>query len=174
MTRALVVYESMFGNTEAVARAVADGLAERLLVETVEVTDAPARVTADLLVVGGPTHAFGMSRAKTRADAVRQGSRAGRQMPAAGVGIREWIDATAFAPGTVVATFDTKLHASPGSAAGAALRRLRARGLHVADRAQRFYVRGTPGPLLDGELDRARGWGRTLARRLAAAPARVR
>ena len=75
--RALVVFESMFGNTEKVAGAVARGLQlEGVDAGLVEVHAAPHRLAADLdlLVVGGPTHAFGMSRASTRADAVRQGA----------------------------------------------------------------------------------------------------
>ena len=66
--RALVVYESMFGNTEAVARAVADGLAEMHDVDLREVSQAPIAVIArvDLIVVGGPTHAFSLSRPATR------------------------------------------------------------------------------------------------------------
>ena len=71
--RALVVYESMFGNTEAVARAVADGLAEMHDVDLREVSQAPTEVIGrvDLIVVGGPTHAFSLSRPATRASAVR-------------------------------------------------------------------------------------------------------
>ena len=61
--RTLVVYESMFGNTRAIAEAVAAGLteaAEVVLVPVREVT--PAHVhSADLIVVGGPTHAHGLS-----------------------------------------------------------------------------------------------------------------
>ena len=65
---ALVVFESMFGNTAAIARAVGSGLATKLETEVHEVGVAP-RVLAEsteLLVVGGPTHAFGMSREGTR------------------------------------------------------------------------------------------------------------
>lgn len=61
--KALVVYESMFGNTEQVARAVATGLGRHLDVELVAVANAPDTVSdVDLVVVGGPTHAFSMTR----------------------------------------------------------------------------------------------------------------
>ena len=58
--RAMVVVESMWGNTRAVAEAVASGLGEE--VSVVEVAQAPTQVPPeiDLLVVGGPTHAFSM------------------------------------------------------------------------------------------------------------------
>jgi flavodoxin len=55
--RILVVFESMFGATEAVAEAIGKGLAVAAPVEVVNVDDAPADLTGvDLLVVGGPTH----------------------------------------------------------------------------------------------------------------------
>ena len=65
--RALVVFESMFGDTETIARAVADGLSDAIRVDIVDVATAP-RVDADvdLLVVGGPTHAFGMRAITSR------------------------------------------------------------------------------------------------------------
>ena len=57
MRHALVVYESMFGNTQQVATAIADGLRGSFDVTMTEVSAAPKDVTADveLLVVGGPT-----------------------------------------------------------------------------------------------------------------------
>ena len=71
--RALLVYESMFGSTSEVARAVREGLtAEGVDVALHEVRSAPAAADADfdLLVVGAPTHAFSLSRPTTRRDAV--------------------------------------------------------------------------------------------------------
>jgi hypothetical protein len=64
MKRALVIYESMYGNTEQIARAIGEGLGDRMQVEVVEVGAAPTTLAADvgLVVVGGPTHAFSMSR----------------------------------------------------------------------------------------------------------------
>ena len=72
--RTLVVYESMFGNTQAIAHAIADGLSLHHDVTLEEVGLAPERLDDDivLLVVGGPTHALGMSRPETRADAAAQ------------------------------------------------------------------------------------------------------
>ena len=72
--KALIVYESMFGNTEQIARAVAAGLEESVDVQVAEVTAAPTEPDPDvaLIVAGGPTHAFSMSRANTRADAMTE------------------------------------------------------------------------------------------------------
>jgi hypothetical protein len=170
VTSALVVVESMFGNTRAVADAVAAGLSESVPTTVVEVSTAPSRTGVDLLVVGGPTHALGLSRRATREDAVRQGAvDAGVQ-----VGIREWLQALPHQPGTAVATFDTRVRKRgvPGSAARSAMRRLRSRGMRPLHVPQTFWVTRIRGPLVDGELQQARDWGRLLAHRLAERAAR--
>src|SRR5689334_20719676 len=87
--KALVVYESMFGNTEKVARAVADGLSETFDVTVADVTGMPGTVGVDLLVLGGPTHALGLSRPATRAQATQQG--AVRAATAVDLGLREYL-----------------------------------------------------------------------------------
>jgi hypothetical protein len=117
----------------------------------------------ELLVVGGPTHAFSMSRPNTRADAVKQGAGAGT---AAGIGLREWVDQVGKGSARpAVLAFDTKVKRPrlPGSAARAALTRLRRAGFRALMPAENFYVDGTKGPLVDGELDRARDWGAKCA-----------
>lgn len=162
--RALVVFESMFGNTEKIADAIGQGLATQMSVDIVEVGTAPTEIGADtvLLVVGGPTHAFGMSRPQTRQEAVKQ---AGGDVVSRSRGIREWLAAvTRSAPVPAVA-FDTRVNKRfvPGSAARAAQRRLRGKGFGSAGKPTTFYVEGTPGPLLEGELSRAREWGERLA-----------
>ena len=116
----------------------------------------------DLLVVGGPAHAFGMTRAGTRQDAVRQGGRAA----AADVGLREWLDELAPpASAGAAAAFDTRINKRfiPGSAARGAGERLGRHGFRLVVPPESFRVTGTPGPLVDGEEDRARRWGRGLA-----------
>ena len=74
---AVVVYESMFGDTETVAHAVARGIQDVMDVEVREVSQVLDGVdpSVELLVVKAPTHAFGLSRPSTRADAVRHGAR---------------------------------------------------------------------------------------------------
>ena len=166
--RALVVYESMFGNTEAIARAVAEGIEGSMHADVVEVGAAPDTVAADvtLLVVGGPTHAFSMSWPSTRRDA------AGRSADVVSreCGIREWLGrlpgATTDADAT---TFDTRTTARlTGSAARAASRRLDRLGYPVVVAPRSFRVTGITGPLVDGELDRARDWGKALGAEVAA------
>ncbi|MFB9385591.1 flavodoxin family protein [Pseudonocardia petroleophila] len=163
---ALVVVESMFGNTRRIAEAVALGLGDRVHARVLEVGDpeaARAAAVADLLVVGGPTHAFGMSRPATRRSAAEQGA------PAVEVGLREWLaDLAPAGPGRTAAAFDTRADRPrlPGSAASAAARRLRRSGYAVVARPASFRVTGTTGPLVAGEEERARVWGVNLVARL--------
>jgi hypothetical protein len=164
MTKALVVFESMFGNTEQIAQAVAEGLRTSMSVDVTEVIDAPAELPADisLIVVGGPTEALSMSRTKTRADAVRQGGRPGRE----DYGIRDWIEGLPSRRSNAkLATFDTKIDKMrrlAGSAAKGAARAGRHHGFDLALPPEDFFVHDTAGPLVEGELDRARAWGQRL------------
>ena len=162
--RALVVVESMFGNTVDVGQAVADGLSSRMQVDLVPVTEAPAQVDPEvrLLVVGGPTHAFGLSRESTREDAVRQG---GHPSGGPDTGLREWLATLApTSSGAASAAFDTRVkkRGVPGSAARGAEKRLAKLG-YAQGPTVSFWVNGVSGPLLAGELDRARAWGEELA-----------
>ncbi|MER7506068.1 flavodoxin domain-containing protein [Nonomuraea pusilla] len=166
---ALVVYESMFGNTKQIAEAVAEGLATRMRAEVAEVGSAPDFIgdQVALLVVGGPTHAFGMSRESTRQSAAQQ---APGGLVSKGRGLREWLGGLGSSSATLAsAAFDTRVFKPrmPGSAARGAAKRLRRAGIRLVAPAQSFYVAGTPGPLLDGELDRARAWGESLAASVA-------
>ena len=67
MASAVVVYESVFGDAEKIARAVAEGLSAHLDVVVVAAKDAPQHLGPDvrLLVVGGPNHAMSMPRPST-------------------------------------------------------------------------------------------------------------
>lgn len=160
MARTLVVYESMFGNTRAVAGAIAEGAGAAGPVELVEVGAAPTTLPddVDLLVVGAPTHAFGMSRPSTRKSASEQSE---TPLVSAGIGVREWLDGLVPRPGVRACAFDTRVRVPglPGSAAKAIARRLRSLGFTVQARQASFWVAGSPGPLRDGELSRARAWG---------------
>lgn len=161
--RALVVYETMWGNTEKVARAIAAELSRTMSVDVHDVDSAPDSADGyDLVVVGGPTHAFSMTRPSTRHTAVEQ-----NHAPLSPQrGIREWLGT--LEPSTAdthAATFDTRAQSPrlPGSAARAAKQELRSLGYDIAVKQKSFRVHGYEGPLVDGELDRAAQWARELA-----------
>ena len=169
--RARVVYESMFGNTQVIAQAAAEGLAVSMTVDLEEVGSAATEIPGDvdLLVVGGPTHAFGMSRERTRESAAEQ---AVGGVVSAGDGLREWLGAlTGGSRAVAAAAFDTRIDKPrvPGSAAHGAEKRLRRLGMRMLVPAASFYVTDTSGPLVDGERERARGWGELLASTMATA-----
>jgi hypothetical protein len=166
---ALVVVESVFGNTRRIAEAVAEGLGPRVHARVVDVTEAAGLADGvDLLVVGGPTHAFGMTRPGTRRSAAEQ---AGAGAVPAETGLREWLESLpADGGGRLAAAFDTRVDhpRMPGSAAAGALRALQHRGYERVCRQESFRVNGTKGPLLPGELERARLWGSGLVARVLA------
>jgi len=155
--RAVVLVESCFGCTAAVARAVAEGLRSTgAEVEVLDAASAPAELRADLVLVGAPTHNTGLPTPASRRQAATTGA------PRTGPGVREWIDRVAAVDGRVVA-FSTKVGSRfAGSAGKAAVRALERRGV-TAERGEDFVVTGTAGPLAEGETARAEHWGRGLA-----------
>ncbi|WP_433789691.1 flavodoxin family protein [Actinoplanes sp. CA-252034] len=159
---ALVVYESMFGNTEAIARAVAEGLGIGFEVTVADVRAMPVVGDTDLLVVGAPAHAFGVGPYRTRVVATWHGMAKVRVRE---VGLREYLGCSPWLPQVRAAAFDTNLYkpSLPGSAARMADRRLRVLGCTMVAAAESFHLAGIKGPLVDGELDRARRWAGTLA-----------
>jgi hypothetical protein len=165
--KALVVYESFFGNTESIARAVASGLRlEGLDAIDRDVSDAhvPSPDGYDLLVVGGPTHAFALSRPRTRDDAVARGGDSNYSDR----GLREWLSDIPNQRGTrLAAAFDTrvsKVRRLPMSAARSAAHLLRHHGFALAARPAGFVVLDVEGPLEQRELERAVAWGRAVGR----------
>jgi hypothetical protein len=171
--RALVCYESMYGNTHSVAEAIADGLRPQLDVSVVPVgavgdTDLEG---LDLLVVGAPTHAHGLPRPSSREEATTRASGADdpRSVDASaeGPGVREWLQRSG-SLSTPAAAFDTRVDLSPiltGRASKVIAKRLRRLGAQEAAPPESFLVHKDD-TLVAGELDRARAWGSGLARRV--------
>jgi hypothetical protein len=172
--RAVVVYESMYHNTHTIADAIADGLRESLDVAVVPVDGADAALEsgADLLVVGGPTHAHGMSRVGTRKAAVAAAEKPGSDLSvdpgAEGPGVRDWLDRVGQLA-LEAAAFDTRLDARPwltGSASKGIARRLRLIGCSLLTEPESFLVT-KESELEPDEAARARRWGTSLASLLA-------
>jgi hypothetical protein len=172
--RAVVVYESMYGNTHLVADAIGAGLGTVFDVRVVPVSAASAAVLdgADLVVAGGPTHAHGMSRAATRKAAVEAADK-----PASGLkvepdplgpGLREWFGSLGQYR-VKAAAFDTRIHgpaALTGRASKGVARLLRAHGFDVIAEPESFLVTRQD-RLEPQEIARAREWGGTLAAGIA-------
>jgi hypothetical protein len=166
--RAQVLYESMFGDNQQVARAIAAGLTEGgISAEAVEIGTAPLEVEPglDLLVVGSPNHAWSMPRAATRQDAA---TKTEQPLVSSGIGVREWLASASLPAGTRTVAYDTrgshpKAVVAMDHASAQIEKGLKALGGSRLVKAEHFLVADMKGPLEPGELDRAQAWGRTLA-----------
>ena len=159
--KALVVFDSVFGNTEKIAQAVGEGaraaLGSQEEVEVLRVGQVQPQQWAGVgyLIVGSPTRAFQATPATKRFL---------KQIPNSAL------------KGVKVAAFDTRI--LPGDTGSAVLRffvkifgyaaqpmanRLQQKGGQLVVPAEGFIVKGTEGPLQEGELERAAAWGRQIA-----------
>jgi flavodoxin len=159
--KAMVVYDSAFGNTEKVAQAIGQALGSAEDVETVRVANARPEQLAglELLIVGSPTQKFSPLPAIT--DFLKA-------IPNDGL------------KGIKVAAFDTRIPQSKideirilaffvkifGYAAKPIADRLVKKGGELGASPEGFYVADTEGPLLEGELERAAEWAGRIAGRL--------
>ena len=170
--RAVVVYESQFGNTHLIAEAIGAGLRSAYEVDIMPVALAgqAAIRDADLLVVGGPTHVHGMTRESTRQAAAKTaaGPDSGLRLEsdAARAGLREWLDA--LGPGEAHAkavAFDTRMQGPApftGRAAKGVGRSLRHHGYDLVAEPESFIVT-RENRLVPEEDERAKTWGARLA-----------
>lgn len=149
--KTLVVYDSVFGNTEKIAAQIA----QSLQTEPVQVSkvDASMLTGVELVVIGSPTRAFKPTQ-----------------------NLIAWVKGLASSQlGQVkIAVFDTRIdtHASKnlmmrfvdmmGYAAPWMQKKLSANGLQVVKPAEGFYVEAREGPLKAGELERAAAWATSL------------
>ena len=163
MTRALIVVESYFGNTRAIAEAVAAGLIEGgVEAQMVDVAQAPGALPEDLdlLALGAPTHNRRLPTTTTRAKA-REQAGSGEASP----GIGEWLETTAIPASTDAAAFDTVISKGwlSGSAAKAIAKTLQRRQGRRTVSVRSFVVTANKGPLATGQETDAHSWGRELA-----------
>ena len=169
--KALIVYESMYGNTATIARSIGEGCAAGGLAPMfvrIDDVDGAAVAAYDLLIVGGPTHGHGMSRDATRQTALDDDARIYDE-PTVGEGVRGWLERLPPAPDARAAVFDTRVDMPmflTGSAAKGITKRLVGRGYHVLDGESFLVTKGNE--LVEGERERAVAWGTALAVALAA------
>jgi flavodoxin len=161
--KAVVVYESLWGNTAAVARAIAEGIGPDARAVTTDEASAELVQDADLLVAGAPVLGFNLANDSMRESIVRTEADAPTPPDLAHPSMRSWLES--LPPGDVPsAAFETRIWWSPRGATGAIEDRLEQAGYRPVTKAKKFVVEGKYGPLRHGELQRAREWGRTLAR----------
>jgi flavorubredoxin len=164
---ALVVYESLWGNTAAVARAIAEGLGDGARAVTPDQVSQAMLESADLLVAGAPVFAFGLPTEKIRDTIERDEADAPVPPDLSHPSLRTWLDT--IPRGTArTAAFETRIWWSPRGATGDIEQRFARAGYQSIGKAQKFVVRGKYGPLREGELERAREWGTSLRGAIAA------
>ena len=146
--KTLVVYDSLYGNTEIIARAISDAIPGEVPVLRVEQVNEGDLEHVDLLIIGCPTHG---------------------SLPSEAVqGLLERIGSPA-REGARAATFDTRLtwgflERWGGFAAPKIADALKAKGWTLAGEPGGFFVRGLKkGPLKRGEAERATAWAKGLA-----------
>jgi hypothetical protein len=160
--KAIVVYESHWGNTAAVARAIAEGIGpEARAMSTAEATG-EAIAGADLIVAGAPQMGFNLPTEGMLRGIAADPGKAPAPPDVSHPAMRTWLDG--LAKGSCrAAAFETAGGWSPGSAARPILRKLEAAGYRPIAKPHRFSVHGMYGPLRAGELEKAKAWGVELA-----------
>jgi len=158
--QAIVVYESHWGNTAAVAEAIAQGIgAGARAMPTSEATQAVV-AEAELVVAGSPVMAFNLPSERMRATMATD-QKAPTPPDLSHQSLQDWLRGLSLRHGAAAA-FETRLRFSPGGATGAIERDLERAGYRIIAKAGKFIVSGSYGPLREGEVERARQWGADL------------
>jgi flavorubredoxin len=164
--KAVVVYESLWGNTAAIARAIAEGIGPGTQAATTDAVPVEAIADADLIVAGAPVLAFSLPTDAMRDSVASSEVGAPRPPDLAHPSLRSWLDSLPAGSGRCAA-FETRIWWSPRGATGDIEKRMERAGYRTVAKAQKFVVKDKYGPLREGEAERAREWGRELARTLA-------
>ncbi|MHB0977450.1 MAG: flavodoxin [Candidatus Aquicultorales bacterium] len=161
--KAVVVYESLWGNTAAIARAIAEGIGPGAKALSTAKATPEAIADADLIVAGAPVLAFHLPSDRVREDIAKNPSRAPSPPDLSHPSMRSWLKSLAQGNGRAAA-FETRIWWSPGGSTKAILKGLETKGYRPVAKGMRFIVTGQYGPLKEGEIERARQWGAQLAR----------
>jgi hypothetical protein len=161
--KAVVVYESLWGNTAAVARAIADGIGEGTIAKATDEITAEEAGTADLIVAGAPVLGFRLGNDQILRAIARDEADAPSPPDLSHPSLRSWLESLPAGDGKCAA-FETRIWWSPRGATGDIESRLTRSGYPPIARPERFIVKDKYGPLKDGEIERARRWGAELGR----------
>lgn len=160
--KAIVVYESMWGNTAAIAHAIAEGMGNGT--PALSTAEATSEVLdgVDFIVAGSPVIAFQLPTEKSRANLGTYEAKAPTPPDRSHPALRTWLDSLEPGHGRAAA-FESRIWWSPRGATGTIEKKLAALGYKTAAPGERFIVESPYGPLKAGEYDRARAWGTHLA-----------
>jgi flavodoxin len=158
----VVVYESVWGNTAAIARAIAEGMGPEVRAYATDEVPPAAIASADLIVAGSPVFGFSLPTERMRQRILSDEADAPSPPNLSHPSLRSWLEALPPGNGRSAA-FETRISWSPRGATGTIEKRLATLGYPPIGKAGKFVVRDKYGPLREGELERAREWGRQLA-----------
>jgi hypothetical protein len=172
--KAVVVYQSLWGTTAAVARAIAEGIGGGAVALSTSEATPEVIAGADLIVAGCPVHAFNLPSVATVEQAVSKPI--GKEAVMADGShrlMRDWLHDLPKGAGRSAA-FATRVRGPFGlGGASRILGLLEGAGYARIVKSEGFFVEGRPqqvtdqGISLPGEVERAREWGRTIAAALA-------
>jgi hypothetical protein len=166
--RAVVVYESLWSNTAAIARAIAEGIGPTAQALSTAEASVAAVANVDLIVAGAPVLGFRLPTDAMRQSVLTSERNAPLAPDLSHPSMRSWLETLPRGRGRGrgrgrSAAFETRIWWSPGGVTGAIADKLAQAGYPPLRKARRFVVKGKYGPLRDGEIDRARRWGAELA-----------
>lgn len=159
--KVLIVYDSYFGNTEKIARVVADTLASSADVETVKITGFTFDQVSgyDLLILGSPTRGFNASE---------QVQAFLKSIPAGGLqGIKTAVFDTRINPDTIKFFLSRFIVKRGGYAAEKMAAALAQKGAVLSAGPAWFIVKESEGPLVEGQLEHAAQWAASLLEKAA-------
>jgi len=161
--KAIVVYESYWGNTASVARAIAEGFGPDAKAMSTAEAKGDALAGVGLVVAGSPIVAFALPTEKARNDMAAKPGKAPSPPDLSHPSLRSWLESLPKGSGRAAA-FETGFKLSPGGSAATILKMLKGLGYEPVAKKERFQVKGSYGPLREGELERAKAWGAELAK----------
>ena len=159
--KALVVYESLWGNTRAIAEAVAEGIGPDAKAVPTDGVSAAELADAELVVAGAPVIAFSLPSEQARRNIEQSEAGAPRAPDLSHPSMRSWLDELPHG-NKRAAAFETRIWWSPRGATGDIEKRFTSAGYRLVAKAGKFVVKDKYGPLRDGEIERAKAWGREL------------
>lgn len=163
--KAVVVYETLWGNTASVAKAIAEGLGSGT--KALNTTEAEKIKTADydLIVAGAPVLAFNLPTETIRESIKANPGKAPKPADFSNPSLRSWLDKLPKGNGKCAA-FETRIWWSPGGSIPGIFRRLRRAGHSPLGKGKKFIIQGSYGPMREGELEKAKEWGAELASKI--------
>lgn len=163
--KAVVVYESLWGNTAAVANAIAAGIGEGAAALSTSEAVGDAIEGVELIVGGAPLLGFSLPTATMRESIGSNPAHSSHPPNLGHPSMRQWLETLPSGTGRS-AGFETRIWWSPGSSAKSIAKSLAEKGFSPL-MTEKFLVTGTYGPLKEGELERAKAWGAKLASSMA-------